>query len=250
MIHINNWGWRLGNQLFQIANAINLAVENNDVVYFPKWKYASIFEGNFSTPNESPGSNHYVYKEPGFSYNEIKYCKNISLSGYFQSEKYFIKNENTIRKIFTPKRDMVDNVVKKHEKILLSKLPLVSIHVRRGDYLKYPQHHPVVTVDYISAAAKEFGDSIFVVFSDDITWCKENINFDNFHFVEKETDVSDFILMSLCDSHIISNSTFSWWAAWLNNKNNKRVIAPKKWFGPAYSTWDIKDLYPKDWETI
>ena len=89
----------------------------------------------------------------------------------------------------------------------------------------------------------------FLIFSDDIVWCKNNFVGDKFIFIEGEEDYIDLWLMSLCNHNIIANSSFSWWGAWLNKNNNKTVIAPKNWFGPNKKL-DPTDLYCKDWLVI
>ena len=95
-------------------------------------------------------------------------------------------------------------------------------------------------------------DSVFVIFSDDIPWCKANFPDipEKFVFIEGNSDHEDLLLMSLCNNVIIANSTFSWFAAWLNNNANKKVIAPAKWFGDAYAHYDTTDLIPESWIKI
>jgi hypothetical protein len=108
-------------------------------------------------------------------------------------------------------------------------------------------------MDYFEAAMKRIpSGTTFVVFSDDINWCRENFSKDdkNILFIEGNLDYEDISLMSLCDHNIISNSTFSWWAAWLNDNPSKIVIAPKNWFGPAYSNLSTEDLYCPGWLVI
>jgi len=146
------------------------------------------------------------------------------------------------------------------------KCEIVALHNRRGDNVPSPdmfqnkvegvfrpdkhKFHPLLDQEYIEAAKKEFKDVIFLVFSDtntDINWCKENIKGENVLFSENHPDFIDFALQQKCDHNIIANSSFSWWAAWLNNNPNKKVISPRKWFGEAYEHFDLKDLYPEDW---
>ena len=125
-----------------------------------------------------------------------------------------------------------------------------SIHVRRGDYLNSPNHHPTQNMNYYMRAIKEMPkDSVFLIFSDDIKWCKENFpNLpEKFIFVEGNKDYEDLHLMTHCKNNIIANSTFSWWGAWLNSNSDKIVVAPKKWFGPALKNNDTKDLYCEGW---
>ena len=100
------------------------------------------------------------------------------------------------------------------------------------------------------SALEHFSDKEykFLVFSDDIEWCKQVFD-DDFNFIEGEEDYVDLLLMARCKHNIIANSSFSWWGAWLNRNNNKRVIAPKKWFG-SVANLDSKDLLPKGWITL
>jgi hypothetical protein len=124
-----------------------------------------------------------------------------------------------------------------------------SIHVRRGDYIGLQNFHPVQPVSYYEEAVKIVGDDKhFLIFSDDINWCKENFTFlKNKTFVLNNLDYEDLYLMSMCKNNIISNSTFSWWGAWLNRNENKQVIIPSKWFGISYSHLNTNDLYCEGW---
>jgi hypothetical protein len=89
----------------------------------------------------------------------------------------------------------------------------------------------------------------FIVFSDDEKWIKENIKGKNIIYIQRNHDYIDLYLMSQCNHNIIANSTFSWWGAWLNNNQNKKVVAPTKWFG-VNKKLDTKDLIPETWIKI
>jgi len=190
------------------------------------------------------------YNENGFHYQEIPEIKDsVLLYGYFQSEKYFKDYENEIRELFMSYEVDMSN----HLKNLLENGNTCSIHVRRGDYLKSPNHHPTQSMNYYMKAIKKMPkDSVFLIFSDDIQWCKDNFPDlpEKFIFVEGNRDYEDLYIMSKCKNNIICNSTFSWWAAWLNKNSEKIVIAPSLWFGPAYATHDTKDLYCEGWIKI
>ena len=143
----------------------------------------------------------------------------------------------------------VDFVLSKYPNITNS----LSIHIRRGDYVGQPNHHPVVPVSYYEKILNEISqdyNSIFV-FSDDINWVKENFKGDKFIFPQFESndDLNSFVLMTLAKDNVIGNSTYSWWAAWLNKNQNKKVYSPhyKQWFGTSYSNLDTKDLIPVNW---
>lgn len=113
-------------------------------------------------------------------------------------------------------------------------------------------HGAPVALDYIHRAMSEFSqDCRFLVFSDtsqDVSWCRANIHGEQISFARGDSDLEDFATMSACDHHIISNSTFSWWAAWLNPAVNKRVIAPSIWSAPQSKVEMLTDdLLPTDW---
>lgn len=144
------------------------------------------------------------------------------------------------------------------EKIQADGKQLVAIHVRRGDYL-LPQHHHFAQLDttYYEAALQDFIVDIekyhFVVFSNDIHWCKDNlIEGDMVTFIEPDSDYVDLILMSMCDHFIIANSSYSWWAAYKSNSKNKKVYCPKNYLR-EYSDWAPiinGKYYPAEWIAI
>jgi hypothetical protein len=157
---------------------------------------------------------------------------------------------NEILKLFK----IDDNTNQKiHDKYgdLLS-LDTCSIHVRRGDYLALQNHHPIQSIEYYQNAIDIIGnDKHFLIFSDDIKWCEENFGgLTNKTYITGNQDYEDLYLMSMCRNNIIANSTFSWWGAWLNKNEDKKVIAPKQWFGVSNSHLDTSDLYCKKWITI
>ena len=146
----------------------------------------------------------------------------------------------------------------------------IMLHVRRGDpnltdprgfkwsYTQCSSQHPPQPIEYYEKALKNFDDNQpVIVFSDSMSWVKEQDFFKGDRFMmseptEKYNDGSftpyiDLCLMSLCSHAIIANSSMSWWGAWLQSNPNKKVIAPKMWFGPAYADKDTKDLYCSDW---
>lgn len=195
------------------------------------------------------------YNEQHFHFDPdlLKTSGNIYMNGYWQSEKYFKDIEDIIRKDFTfkefvkPKNDSVKSEIQMHHN------NSISIHVRRGDYVSNPQtneYHGVLPIKYYEKAASIITDKIkdpyFFIFSDDINWCKSNFKLDYpTRFVEGNRDWEDMQLMVYCKNHIIANSAFSWWGAWLSPFKEKIVISPKDWFAGA--DLDIKDLIPERW---
>ena len=127
---------------------------------------------------------------------------------------------------------------------------VISIHIRRGDYLKYP-NHPIQTLEYYSEGLSNFPSDIpVIIFSDGIDWCKEQELFrdDRFIFAEGNNTGVDLCLQSLCTYHIIANSSFSWWGSWL--AKSKKTVAPSRWFGGPDAHKDLGDVYLKDWIVI
>jgi hypothetical protein len=177
------------------------------------------------------------------------------LMGYWQSEKYFINADETIRKDFNFKLPMGANNVNLMKEI--NEVNAISLHVRRGDYANNVQTtatHGLCSIEYYHAAILHMANQIdapnFFIFSDDIAWVKENLKIDFPHtFVNHNFGLesyNDMRLMSLCKHNIIANSTFSWWGAWLNSNKKKIVIAPKRWFANE-TIINTQDLIPYDW---
>lgn len=250
MIYITNWGWRLGNQMFQTASLFALAKRNDDKFVIPEWSYNKYFK--VPVPVQKPPYQvSTVYNEgEAFHYRDIPYQADMGINGYFQSEKYFADCKDYIKEIFEPSDEVKANLRSRYADIIDAE-NTCSIHVRRGDYLKHPNHHPVVTLNYCMKAVKQMPKGTkFIVFSDDREWCKQNFMGEMFVFPEPQEDIYDFYLMSMCKNNIICNSSYSWWAAWLNKSKNKKIIAPSKWFGPAYDHYDTKDLIPEGWIKI
>jgi hypothetical protein len=248
---------QLGNQMFQIAAATALAYENGAKVLFPdlyseiEWAIPLNRENIFfrldaSEPTEPIA---YTYTEPYCHYQKIPYQKNMMINGYFQSEKYFQKYKELICDMFAPSDAITSYLMTKYPEII-EHPKTVSIHFREYRREDPEQKcHPNCTIEYYLAAIEKFSeDALFVVFSNNIAWCKENFLSisRNFLFIEGEHFQHDFYLMSLCKSHIISNSSFSWWAAYLNQNPDKVVIAPKTWFAVGYKK-DTFDIIPEEW---
>lgn len=238
---------QLGNQMFQYALLVGVKYKiGADIVIDPEVRNRSyLFDffdlkecriSSFSTEN--------IFQEQQYEYtNEVFNITNdTNYRGYFQTEKYFKHCAKEVKKEYIFKSNITDKVDSFLEGYRSKRL--VSIHVRRGDYLLYPDAHPVCSVDYYNLAMEMLdGENVlFICTSNDIEWCKENIKRSNIVYNYK--DIShDMCLISKCHDHIIANSTFSWWGAWLSDNEDKKIIAPKKWFGTRYSSWDTKDLY-------
>lgn len=238
---------RMGNNMFAIAalKAYSLRYGVDGVI--PPWKYAQYFEGPF---NQSENISDYPeYAELRFAYDEIPKWDNIDLIGYYQSELYFLDFQEDIRKLFTLKDDVQGAAQQFISSECGTKTP-VSLHIRRGDYLNHPTTHPTCTIEYYKQAMWNFGDDChFFVMTDDLEWAEKNIVLKGRVSFCGFADIMDFCVGVNCSHNIISNSSFSWWQAWLNPNPNKIVIAPKIWFGEA-ANHDTKDLIPNTWKTI
>ncbi len=177
------------------------------------------------------------------------------LIGGWQSENYFKSIENIIRKEFSFNFKLDSRDLELLDKIQNSNS--VCVHIRRGDYVNHPVHG-VTGLDYYEKAINYLTSKIsnikLYIFSDDIEWCKQNFSINNIksffvdHSCTNGAFKYDLKLMTACKYYIIPNSTFGWWAAWLNPNKEKIVIAPEKWFND--SKYDTQNLIPDDWIKI
>lgn len=267
---------RLGNQMFEYAALRGIAsARGYDWVVPPPGYPTSDNYGLFDCfeMTNCTGDNYGFgpatrVAEPHFHYSQQfvdTLPDNVDISGYFQSEKYFKHIEDSIREDFTIKAEFLDK--------MKSFVPdnAIFLHVRRGDpnlvgrrgerwsYQVQPQYHPVCEPDYYIKALEHFDkDRPVVVLSDVIEWCTEQEWLQGDRFVYSMTSLEtfsdgaavpyyDLAIMSLCDDAIIANSSMSWWGAWLIKNPSKTVIAPRRWFGEAYSHYNLDDLRPESW---
>ncbi len=260
---------RLGNQMFQFAALVGIAESNKLDFMIPDHSPFRDFGGYcyhelqhcFKLPGVKFGNieSNTVYAVDSYHYDEtvMKQCPdNVSLMGYFESEKYFSNIKNKIKALFEFKDGIIQEC-EKYGKDFLVKNP-VAVVVRRGDFLRPEEqpYHPVCLPEYYIEALSDFPERPLMIFSDDIEWCKEQTYFTEreHFFVEYTGSVPkghfDLCLMTMCNDFIIANSTFSWWGAWLSTNPHKKVIAPKKWFGPALSHLIITDQIPEQWKRV
>lgn len=194
--------------------------------------------------------------EPQTSYwtNLFDVIDSAYLVGYWQTEKYFKNIENVIRSDFKFASPMSKTNLEWAK--LIRHNNSVSIHIRRGDMASNPKalaFHGICPLEYyvkaISYMQKNTDNPTFYVFSDEITWAKKSLDFgsSHYHFIDNnygKESYNDMRLMTLCKHNIIANSSFSWWGAWLNNNNNKLVVAPERW---SLLDNDISDITPSSW---
>ena len=175
--------------------------------------------------------------------------RSLYLDGYWQSPRYFELFQTDLRKQFAqliiPEQStMGDNYVNS-----------VAIHVRRGDYVNSnltSEIYSALPLAYYQSAINLMEASNrnlkFYLFSDDLSWCREHFKNVNVSFMENsDSPLFDLALMSRMEHHIIANSTFSWWAAWLNENPSKIVVAPKQWFKDSNMNESAKELIPESW---
>lgn len=235
---------RFGNQLFQIASTIGIAKKHGYQFGFPEWVNWDAKE-RFNTeedigvgkwfPNWGKmdvylGSMPEYFIDWGYTKEPIPDW--VDLVGHMQSHKYFEHCADYIRDLFTMENE--------------HKLDYTAVHIRLGDYGS--DYHPICHSSYYEQASQIIPGP-YIVFSDD-RWKASDILDKVFprETIYHAGDTYDaFKQMKSCKNHIIANSTFSWWAAWLANG---QVVAPKKWFGPLYAHLDTKDLYPETWTVI
>jgi len=190
--------------------------------------------------------------------------KDLYLSGYWQSERYFKNIENLIQSDFTTTAE--PNQENKTLMEEMSRVNAVSLHIRKGDYLsnnKYKDFFGGLDISYYKNAIDHIQQKVsspkFYIFSDNIEWCRSEFNnLQNTLFIDHNLgnqSYMDLVLMSKCKHNIIANSTFSWWGAWLNKNSDKIVIVPNNWFQTNFNKksvykskhYDTKDLIPEQW---
>lgn len=256
--HLGNHG-HLGNQMFQYAALIGLGKKHNRLFCIPhpdvfgKFYYqplrSNIYEA-FNIDCHKGISKFPTIEERQFHFDKDFFenppKQDCNLLGFFQSEKWFAHADHEVRKAFTFK-DEYRYVAEEMRRNLSGEV--ISLHVRRTDYLNNANHDSV-TLEYYERALKEVpSDCKVIIFTDDPEWAKEQPLFPDDRFFVSETDCpyTDMALMGLCDYHIIANSSYSWWGAWLSS--SKKVVAPSTWFGSGLSH-DTKDIYCDGWTIL
>ena len=201
-----------------------------------------------------------VFREKGLAYDPavLALPDQTYLRGYFPSERYFLGHEPTIRSDLAFVRPLDDDNRRVLDRIAAS--VAVSLHIRRGDYVSNPRAnrvHGTVNLDFYRRAADHIagrvgGDPAFFIFSDDPDWVAANLRlpYPSLHVTHNgtERDTEDLRLMAACRHHIVANSTFSWWGAWLNPSPDKIVVAPRPWFRDPSK--DESTMVPEGWVRI
>lgn len=252
---------RLGNQLFQIAALIGIARKNNVPYKLPQWAYAKYFPNykpTLSTKEQTAALNTWdQFNEANFAHNDITIdvALDINLNGYFQCEKYFYDKEEIKRLfIFDFKQLPFEVESFSNDKEYLSNA--CAIHIRRGDYVDHP-HYYNAPLSYYRAAIGHIlsknEDVHFLVFSDDIKWCRDALKEipsgkKPFNFFADTPEIVDLATITMCKHFICANSSFSWWGAWLGEKEGSIVIFPNRWLmGEFEKKNPTHDIVPDRW---
>jgi hypothetical protein len=276
MVNVKLYGG-LGNQMYQYAAGRVLSLKLNTGLYFDlDWfelikgradvvqytyeldvfginpKKLTLKDRASLTINEPT-----VFKEDGYGYQPKfeNLTGNVILDGYWQSYKYFENYRPQLLEDFDFASPLSRHGKEKYE--LINSSQSISLHIRRVDYAKVKsinEVHGLMPISYYRNAVNDIKKSIkdpsLFIFSNDLEWCKQHINFNlPTIFMEDSTSgLEDMRLMAACKHNIIANSSFSWWAAWLNQNSNKLVYAPRNWFKSLDS--NIDDRIPKNWKAI
>lgn len=262
-------GPRFGSQMTQYAGMYSVARKlNTEMVFLKEHVRDVVTDGHlfdaFDLPDKIVSKNdiqfspfalrEMVMDERVFS---LPTNQNWDIGGWFNTFHYYHEYVEEVQKLFTFKSDIRETATANIDKIRNDEpYPLVSLHVRRGDYLT--NFSLTVGLQYYSEALSVFYNKFdgnyfkLVIFSDDIPWCKENISGENVTYIDGNTNYVDMCMMSMCDHHIIANSSFSWWGAYLNTSQDKTVVCPHQYIGPIDREHQYINgaYFPKTWHSI
>lgn len=250
----------LGNILFKIAASYAYSLRYGYDFYIYKnlcqdshhGKVSDYFNSILSNINikESSEGSINIFKENSMVYREVpNFNQDIYFYGDFQSESYFCDFKNEVQNLFNLNKTNFNGK------------GICSLHVRRGDYLNLTHFYEQINNEYYREAIKLFDEDIkFLVFSNDIEWCKNNFTekngYKNIEFSDSNNpNYIDLELMSKCEHNITTNSTFSWWAAYLNKNKNKKIVTPKQWISQHLADLScegnrdryMNEVIPKEW---
>ena len=262
----------LGNNLFQLATVYSIHKLCNVDLQIPstvdrgnigiygqetQLEFSKLFENEFEY-NDRLQLSKYKHNDidlhtTDFSYTEIPLYDNMCYHGYFQSERYFLGLN--ISKEFKLRSENIDRIKTEYASLFDKKT--IALHYRLGgDRVTQlmQNYHKNVSIDYYKRALDliEFNPDEYniLVFSDKMDLCKTLLNELDypFHYIQNENNILDFTMMSLCDINIVSNSTFSWWSAYMNQHDHKKIIVTEsEWFGPGYKHFKLTDTFPQSW---
>ena len=244
---------RLGNNMFMVANAYARALDFGREFYI--YKPHVIYTGHDGVIRDYSKT---IFRNFKFMdvWEDGKMVVNppfppldkpTSYMGYFQNEECFLSQKEAIIEKYSVPEEFKKRLERELPFLFTGK-HITLISVRRGDYLLYPTYHPVLSTEYIHEAIKLIPQTEeYLIMSDDMEWCLRNIHIPNARYMNQGYSPEEQLwIMSLCNSFVISNSSFSWWGAYLSTAKDKVVVAPETWFGPEY-TQEWKHMYCKEW---
>ncbi len=247
---------QFGNQLFQIATAYAYSLDHEIPLVIPELAYKTQFNAKYNAErlflhkiaHQALPAPAMTWTEPSYHYSPIPASDQIRLKGYFQCDKYFKHRRAELLEFFAPPPELQEQILKEHP-YLTSDALFVAVQIR--DYrAEYPDgaHHPTFGRSFYQEAVRHFPkDAIFVVTSNNMPFAKHCMNglSDFLIFLDSGDYIKDFYTICLCKSFIISNSSFGWWASWLSQSENKKIIIPHLWFGPPYPDLMWQDMIPE-----
>lgn len=249
----------LGNQMFQVAHAMCQGWKHDVPVCFP---------ASSSTPNQGNQPTNYlnnIFRKIDFSgkkgdtvivgersWNESNLDFNtedsVEFYGYFQSSLNFLGYSKEIIDLFSPSEQFIKKINDLYPNFDTNNS--VSVHVRRGDYMRFKDVHGIVDISYINHCISKCDEnSQIYIFTDDKSWAKQTFIGPKFIIVEHLEDYEELWMISLCRTNIMSCSSFSWWGSFLNRNKNQKVYVPNKWFGPN-GPQPFYNIYESEWEQI
>ncbi len=259
MITMTNLGenGRLGNQLFQLSSLIGLSHSHNQPLKLKDWKYKQYFSGDLPIISEEELEELKTVRliqEPTFAYTpewpHVRDNENVDITGYLQSEKYWEGCKEKVKQILSFKEEFKQGLRQSDQFKDAFLKPTIAISIRRGDYVGNRCYIQLPITYFILALHEHFPnwrEHNIILFSDDIPYCRVHFGcLENVYFSDNNSDIEDLCLMSQCDHFIISNSTFSWWGAYLGEKEHSKIIRPNGLFdGKLARKNDSKDFYPE-----
>jgi hypothetical protein len=230
---------RLGNQLWQIAGTLGIAAQRRTNAWFNPWPYMSLFSVPGHHFVDGPLEGDIAWTITGHIAEPFRF--------YLQDVSLWRDIEPRIHEYFTPSDHSLARMTERFSDLLA--IPnKTALHIRRGDFLEHPTAFPVQTESYCRQGLEAIGDSNVLVFSDDIAWCREHLAWvHGALFVEGNADHEDLFLMTRCEHHVIANSSFSWWGAFLSG--DPHPIYPVNWYGDGFLGLGINPrlLFVDEW---
>lgn len=244
---------RFGNQIFQIFGTFAIAEANDLPAGFPEWPYKKYFPHLVLPGLPMDINDKVIINESMFPFHEVTLDRSRinDLQGYFQTEKYFSTYKNHVKHALTFEYGFMQGVLQKHP--VTENKRYCAVHVRRTDYVNNSCYYNAPLSYYREAMKQMPAGEVFRIFSDDIAYCKKIFrqleSLYTIEYIECNTDIEDFALMTRCKDFIIANSSFSWWAAWLAEVEDSIVIATPEWFiGDFRKQNQDHDIIPERWK--